>query len=531
MSHVLLIGFMGAGKSRVGRMLAKRLGLGFVDLDTLIEQREDATVSALFESGEGTFRDAEHDALRSLSDAPDSVVACGGGIVVRDENRALLRSLGRVVYLAVSADEALARIGDTTGRPLLAGDGAKLAPQILSARLALYRAAGDYLVDTSGRSAEEVLEEVLMVLQEPDPGSSIRVASSAGYDVLVGSGVLANIGERVKATTGAKRVAVVSDTNVAPLYSAQVVESLDAAGLSSDLIVIEAGERSKDWDNAGTLVSRFAEDRLGRDGAVVALGGGVVGDLAGFAAAVYVRGIPVVQVPTSLLAQVDSSIGGKTGVDLPQGKNLAGAFWQPAAVISDTSVLLTLPDAEWTSGLVEVAKSALLAGENETARLEADALHLLSRDHVAVQDAVRMAAGFKAGIVSGDERESGDRECLNLGHTLGHALERELGYGTISHGAAVGIGMRFAARLAEEVLGASSELTGRTEALLEALGASTRAPQGLNAENLLDSMFSDKKNRGGAVRFVLLRAPGDWRVVPVETDVIARHLEWWLRGE
>jgi 3-dehydroquinate synthase len=246
---------------------------------------------------------------------------------------------------------------------------------------------------------------------------------------------------------------------------------------------------------------------------------------------VYVRGIPVVQVPTTLLAQVDSSLGGKTGVDLPAGKNLAGAFWQPSAVVSDTTVLATLPDAEWTSGLVEVAKSALLAGEAETAQLESAARHLLMRDHVAVQDAVLMAAGFKASVVGGDERESGDRECLNLGHTLGHAIERVLGYGVVSHGIAVAAGMRFAARLAEDVFGAAPELTSRTEALLDALGATYTVPADVAAETLFDAMLSDKKTRGGVIRFVLLRAPGDWAVVPVEAAVVMRHLERLLRAE
>jgi 3-dehydroquinate synthase len=530
-SHILLIGFMGAGKSRVGAALAARLDQEFVDLDALIERREGKSIPDLFSDGEDVFRDAEHEALQSLIGAPDSVIACGGGIVVRGENHALLGQLGRVVYLSVTAAEALARIGDTSGRPLLAGDGARLAPHILNARLSLYRAAADFIVDTSGRDVSEVLNEVVSVLGAATVGRVLHVDAGAGYDVRIGPGVLGVLAETVKSVTGAERVIVVSDTNVAPLYGARVIESLDAAGIEANLVVIEAGEPSKDWATAGKLVSELADRRLGRDGAVVALGGGVVGDIAGFAAAVYVRGIPVVQVPTTLLAQVDSSLGGKTGVDLPAGKNLAGAFWQPSAVITDTTVLATLPDTEWTSGLAEVAKSALLAGEAQTAQLELDAQHLLMRDHVAVQDAVLMAAGFKASVVSGDERESGERECLNLGHTLGHAIERVLGYGVVSHGVAVAVGMRFAARLAEDVFGAVPELTARTEALLDALGATYVLPAAVGDEDLLDAMLSDKKTRGGVIRFVLLRAPGDWAVVPVEAAVVMRHLGRLLRAE
>ncbi len=532
MNHVMLIGFMGAGKSRVGAALAEKLGMSFVDLDRLIEEREGRTVPALFdEGGEAAFRDAERTALRSLESHEPAVVACGGGVIVRDENRALLRSLGRVVYLSVSAEEALARIGDTSGRPLLAGDAARLAPQILGARLALYRAAADFIVDTSGRGPTEVLDEVLALLRAASVRKTLHVSTGPGYDVVIGSGILATIGDVITERTPARRVIIVSDTNVAPLYAGVVEDSLAAAGIEAETLVFEAGEASKCWETAGALVSQLADRRLGRDGVVIALGGGVVGDLAGFAAAVYVRGIPVLQVPTTLLAQVDSSIGGKTGVDLPSGKNLAGAFWQPVSVVADTSVLATLPESEWTSGLVEVAKSALLAGEIETAALEANAQHLIVRDHVAVQHAVVMAAGFKAAVVSGDEREAGDRECLNLGHTFGHALERVVGYGTVSHGAAVAIGMRFAARLAEELVGASPQLTQRTGALLDMLGATDGVPGGVGADQILDAMLSDKKTRGGVVRFVLLREPGDWSVVPVEIEVLNRHVEAVLQAD
>lgn len=532
MKHVMLIGFMGAGKSRVGALLADRLGISFVDLDRLIEQREGSTIPTLFaQGGEAAFRDAEFAALQSLQSHEPAVVACGGGVILRDENRTVLSRLGRVVYLSVTADEALARIGDTAGRPLLAGDAARMAPQILGARLALYRAAADFIVDTSGRAPAEVMDEILELIRAAPDRGTLHVSAGTGYDVIVGTGTLAAVGEAVKATTSATRVVIVSDTNVAPLYADAVTASLAGVGIEADAVVFEAGESSKNWQTAGTLVEQLANRRLGRDGAVVALGGGVVGDLAGFAAAVYVRGIPVIQVPTTLLAQVDSSLGGKTGVDLPSGKNLAGAFWQPSAVVSDISVLATLSDAEWASGLVEVAKSALLAGEAETAALEADAQHLLFRDHVAVRSVVLMAAGFKASVVSDDVRESGSRECLNLGHTFGHALERVLGYGAVSHGIAVAIGMRFAARLAEEVIGADPRLTRRTDALLNALGAMDGIPAGIAPDEIIDAILSDKKTRGGVVRFVFLREPGDWVVVPVEIEVLKRHVESMLQGE
>ncbi len=531
MSHTLLIGFMGAGKSLVGSELARRLGARFVDLDSEIVLLAGKSVSAIFaEVGEAGFRELEHSALKALENAPDSVVACGGGVVLRDENRSLLRRLGRVVYLAVSADEALARIGDTAGRPLLAGDAASLAPKILEARLGLYRSAADITVDTSGRSVTEVLAEVLEILQGIEV-TRVRVETSPGYDIRVGHDLLTDAGRLICEAVGASRYMIVTDSTVAPLYLESLLGSLEAQGVVAHSTVVEAGELSKSWATAGEVVETFADAHLGRDGAVVALGGGVVGDLAGFAAAVYTRGVPVVQIPTTLLAQVDSSIGGKTGVDLRSGKNLAGAFWQPALVIADTAVLHTLPESEWVNGLVEVAKTALLAGEAQTAALEANARRISAHDDAAVLEQVRECVAFKASVVGDDERESGRRECLNLGHTLGHALENVLGYDAIPHGAAVAVGMRFAARLSEVALGASPELTTRIDSLLSSLGAVAVDMSDADAGQLVEAMLADKKTRGGTLRFVLMMRPGGWEVVPLETGMVRLELERWLHGE
>ena len=355
---------------------------------------------------------------------------------------------------------------------------------------------------------------------------NIEVCDS--YRVIVERGALTRLGSEVRAVSGAVRCALVTDTVVGPLLAASAVDSLLAAGIGPVVIGVPAGEASKSWETAGRLLEEFSEAGLGRDAIVVALGGGVVGDLAGFAAATYLRGIPVVQVPTTLLAQADSAIGGKTGVDLPRGKNLAGAFWQPALVLSDPDVLATLPEREWLSGLAEVAKSAALDGEEAFATLEADAAALVARDAGATMRAVVMSAALKARVVSGDEREARERECLNYGHTLAHALERELGYGTVSHGAAVADGLRFAARLAVDVA--------RCRLMWAPPGGAARraglADPGDTCDpaGLLAAMKSDKKSRDGVVRFVLTTAPGAWTVVPVEDAVVAAALARWCHN-
>lgn len=528
MNHIYLIGFMGSGKSTVGAALAERLGMPFVDLDRAIEERVGTPVRAIFaEHGEEEFRRLEQLALRALAATPPSVVACGGGIVLSDDNRRMLKESGTVIYLVVTPAEALARIGDTSDRPLLAGDAAAILPRILEARLSLYRAAADLMVDTTGRSVAEIVDEVAELLDDPLE-MRIPVVAAHGYDVLIGHDVLDDLGRLVVEATGAVQVVVVTDENVASMYLDGALASLEGAGMQALSVVVPPGEGSKDWRTAGELLERFAELRLGRDGCVVALGGGVVGDLAGFASATYMRGVRFVQVPTTLLGQVDSSIGGKTGVDLIAGKNLAGAFWQPRIVVSDIAALATLPESEWTNGLVEVAKTALLAGEAETADLESAASRLLARDEIATRDAVIMSVGFKARVVSTDERESGLRECLNLGHTLGHALETVVGYGRISHGVAVAEGMRFAATLATEVLGASTEIAGRTAALLDSLNVPRFGDRPGTAADLLGVILSDKKTREGMARFVLLRSPGVWEVVPIDSGVLEPALRRWM---
>jgi 3-dehydroquinate synthase len=363
------------------------------------------------------------------------------------------------------------------------------------------------------------------------PASRIRVeaGASGGYDVLVAPGLLDEVGGLVAERTPAKRCALVSDDNVAALFADRVAVSLRTVGIEPETWTVRPGEASKDWAEAGRLLEGFAEAGLGRDSLVVAVGGGVVGDLAGFCAATYLRGVPVVHVPTTLLAQTDSSIGGKTGVDLPHGKNLVGAFWQPLLVVSDTACLASLPDTEWRSGLAEVAKSAVLASEEALAGLEADASALAARQPDAIDRAVRMAAGFKARVVAGDEREAGERESLNYGHTFGHALEFATGYGRIPHGMAVGEGMRFAARMAQDVVGAPAAWTSRQADLLDALGL-TALGGACDAETILLAMRLDKKVRDARIRFVLTKGPGDWLVDAVDENVIAAALEQWCGG-
>ncbi|MDH4139514.1 MAG: 3-dehydroquinate synthase [Coriobacteriia bacterium] len=348
-------------------------------------------------------------------------------------------------------------------------------------------------------------------------------AASATYEVRIGAGLLSEAGAIVGESCGVRHVAVVADATVAEYFGDTVMSSLHSAGLRADIIEIPPGESSKTWAQAGDILEALARAGMDRTGAVAALGGGVVGDLAGFCAVTYMRGVSFIQMPTTLLAQVDSAIGGKTAVDLLAGKNLAGAFMQPRVVIADTSALASLPETEWRSGLAEVAKSAVLDGEKFLAWLEKDAAALVEREGEVVQEAVRACAAFKARVVSADEHESGLREILNLGHTLGHAIEKVAGYGVVPHGLAVAEGMRFAARLAQRCVGAPQEFTLRQEALLDSLGLK-RLEAVYDIDELRRTMSSDKKARGGVPRFVMARRPGDVLVETVAEGMLAAEL-------
>lgn len=358
----------------------------------------------------------------------------------------------------------------------------------------------------------------------------VNIPGEAPYDVRIGATVLAGLGESVRRLDGvgdAPHLLVLTDSNVGSLYLEEAKSSLKAAGFRVSDIVVPAGEDSKSLAVAGEIWSAMASLGLTRDCAVVALGGGVVGDLAGFVASTYMRGIPFVQVPTSLLAMVDSSVGGKTGVNLPEGKNLVGTFKQPVYVCASTAVLATLDDREWACGCAEIAKASVIDSDEFFFWMMDHAAALEARDPVVVTEAIARSVVFKANIVAEDKTESrGVRECLNYGHTLGHAVEALAGYGTFSHGAAVAEGMRFAARLGVDVVGTSAELVDAQDELLDGLGLPAldwSAP----ADEMLAAMKRDKKTRAGEVRFVLPRDIGDWELVAVPDDVILAHLRQW----
>ena len=373
--------------------------------------------------------------------------------------------------------------------------------------------------------------------------------SARRYPIRIGAGSLGAVATWRDAIRG-RHVLIVSDTHVAPVYAQRLRDALldpplasdttathgpglrsgarspaedEGHALHVDTLVLPAGETHKDLDAASKVFDALARLGATRDACVLALGGGVVGDIAGFAAACWMRGIDCVQVPTTLLAMVDSSVGGKTGVDHPAGKNLIGAFHQPRAVIADLDTLATLPGRELRAGLAEIVKTACIGDAEFFAWLEAHADALLARDADALTHAIASCCRFKAGVVERDEREAGERALLNFGHTFGHAIETETGYDTLLHGEAVAIGMILAARLSIRLGMADAADVQRLQVLLERFGLPTTIPRGVDADALLARMRLDKKNRAGLLRLILWRGIGRAEIVDnvQDADVLA----------
>jgi 3-dehydroquinate synthase len=339
------------------------------------------------------------------------------------------------------------------------------------------------------------------------PTRTLVVAlAERSYPIHIGAALLNGIGDLLPATRSGRAV-IVTNPVVAAHHLDLLQKGLERAGMRCDVIVVPDGEAHKDWATLYDLHTRLLELKAERSTMLIALGGGVIGDLAGFAAATYQRGMPLVQIPTTLLAQVDSSVGGKTAVNHPLGKNMIGAFYQPSAVIIDSATLSTLPDREYASGLAEVVKYGAIRSPELFAWLESNVEPLLGRDDAALAHAIHESCRIKAEIVAADERETGERALLNFGHTFGHAIEVGTGYGTWLHGEAVAAGMVLAAELSVRVLGLPCAERNRLQALLERVKLPTRAPA-LGVERYLELISRDKKVEASVMRFVLLEALG-----------------------
>lgn len=525
MRSIILTGLMGSGKSEVGRALARRLGWRFVDTDAEIEARERRSIPEIFRAfGEPHFRAIERAVVRDAARRGLTVVSTGGGAVLSPANRRLLKNAGPVFYLNAPVDVLLQRLGDDPGRPLLGDDPRSALVRLHGGRRALYE-EGSIAVDAA-HTADAVVDEILARLA--DARQTVRVdLGPRAYDVKVGAGALSLVGfdlQRLDAgglgaegLGAGRQVVIVTHRSLARRFGEAVGGALDGCGFTTQTVTVAVGEQAKTLRQAARIVDALSRIGLDRTGTIVALGGGVIGDLAGFVAGTYMRGVRLVHIPTTLLAQIDSSIGGKAGVNErlakggPQIKNLIGLFHQPALVVADVETLRSLPARERRAGLAEAVKYAMVLDRELFDVLErADGIAARRWPSPALEEIVVRCAALKARVVEDDEFERGPREVLNYGHTVGHAIEAAMP-GRHVHGEAVAVGMRVEAQIAVRLGLLSGEEAGRQDALLERFGLPATVPPGPVAA-LLDAMRLDKKRRDGRIRCTLPEGIGRARL-------------------
>ncbi|NWG07663.1 MAG: 3-dehydroquinate synthase [Chloroflexi bacterium] len=498
MSHIFLYGPSGSGKTTIGKRLADNLRLPFVDSDQVLEANAGMSIPRIVEAdGMSKVREWESAALRQIISGKESVVALGGGALLREENRALVEDSGTVILLAANLETLVDRLQhDTNQRPLLAGDLRSKLASYLGDRAEHY-ASFPLKIQVDGRPPEQLAYQVQVMVGRH------HLSAMGEYDVLVAQIAReASLWDNLRCGNF-----VVTDENVAKIHLDKIKQAI---GQDAKAVIIPAGEDHKNLETVSRLWKSFLEIGLDRKSTVIALGGGVVGDMAGFAAATYMRGIDWIAMPTTLLSMVDASIGGKTGFDLPEGKNLIGAFYPPKMVLADPSLLKTLPECELISGMAEVVKHGIIS--------DPELFELCSRgmDWVKanLEETVKRAMAVKIKVIEEDPYEKGIRAALNLGHTVGHAVELVSKF-ELRHGEAISIGTVVEARYAERIGIADKGLADRIAETLIALELPTQIPDGVPHGEIIRAMRVDKKKNAKAIRFALPAEIGRVELVEV----------------
>ena len=530
--NLILTGFSGTGKTQVGRRIAEVLGWNFVDTDEKIVDSEGKSIPELFASeGESGFRKLETMALTEACSDVRLVISTGGGAASYSNNHQVMAESGFVVCLDATPEVIYERlslgIGNNDGvgiRPLLASVGsyedAIKKIKMLKGQRQTYYDMADYTVYSDGLNIEEVASQVMNAWQAHELGISkvsalealdssfVLDTDSSSYPVFVDWGILGNIHNYFVKLGIAGPVFIITDSNVADIYVPIVQNALEKSGIQSQVFVVAAGESSKSLRTLQSIYGWLAEQHCERGNTIVALGGGVIGDLAGFAAATFLRGLSLVQVPTSLAGMVDAAIGGKTAVNLDVGKNLVGSFYQPRAILADLDCLRTLPQRELAAGWAEAIKHGLILDANLFEFFEEHYDSIIGLEMDVTATAIRRSMLIKAKIVGSDEKETkGRRMILNYGHTIGHALESATNYSELLHGEAVAVGMRAAARISFEMGLLEASVVDRQARILDHFGLPDSCNQAEPA-SVLKAVKLDKKSSAKKIRWVLLEDCG-----------------------
>ena len=547
-TNLIITGFSGTGKSLVAEEIARRLSWDFLDTDEEIVKQTGKPITEIFrQDGEARFRELERETIKKACQQRQTVIAIGGGAIVDPKNYELLAKTGLIVCLEATPEIIYERLfreaassPETEVRPLLATDNPLERIKQLKASRQSYYANVDWTVHTDRLSLSQVAEEVIRAwgllrlahphlnslpskdrrfksqLKANDDVACLVKTATQSYPIFIGYGLLDKLGEKMKKAALSGTATIISDEDVFSLYGSKVEGILKDTGFAVNSFVVPPGEETKSTDYAIKIYDFLVEHRAERDDIIIALGGGMVGDLAGFVAATFLRGMPWIQVPTSLVAMVDASIGGKVGINHPEGKNLIGAFYQPSLVLADPQTLTTLPQRELTSGWAEVIKHGLILDEEFFEFLESNVDRLIKLEPELLTRAIARSAAIKARVVSQDEKErEGRRTILNYGHTIAHGLEATTQYKRFLHGEAVAIGMMGAAKLSQRLGLLPAAAVERQQALLQKFGLPTGF-SGLDLTGIARAMELDKKTKGKAIRWVLLRDIGK---VVIRSDV------------
>ncbi|MFZ6752067.1 bifunctional shikimate kinase/3-dehydroquinate synthase AroKB [Undibacterium sp. Dicai25W] len=541
--NIFLVGLMGSGKTTVGRALARKLNKRFIDSDHEIEARTGVSIPVIFEiEGEASFRQREADVIRDLTAQSGIVLATGGGAVLNPDSLRYLHERGTVIYLRAGINSILQRTRNDKNRPLLrTADPRKKLEELEAQRHPLYQQAAHLIIETGRPNVQHLVQSILEKLPKTHVETYFQAHESGmhsvengniqvlnlhlgerSYSISIGQELLSNatlLAEKIRG----QHVVIVTNTVVAPLYLERLEAQFKSLGKACSAVILPDGEVHKNWEHLNLIFDHLLANKCDRKTTLIALGGGVIGDMTGFAAATYMRGIPFIQIPTTLLSQVDSSVGGKTGINHPLGKNMIGAFYQPQSVIADTSTLNTLPDEELSAGLAEVIKHGAIIDIGFFQWLEQNMSRLRAKDPDALAYVIARSCEIKANVVQQDEREGGLRAILNFGHTFGHAIEAGLGFGTWLHGAAVGCGMVMAAELSFRLGYIDFVSKTRIKQLIADAGLPVIAPD-LGEQRWLDLMEVDKKNEGGQIKFILLKPLGTAIITSVPEAVLLETL-------
>ncbi len=504
--NIILIGFMGTGKDAVGREITRKTGMIFLSTDKHIELKENKSINRIFkEFGEGYFRQLERKTILRIRDLENIVLATGGGIVIDNENRSLLSKIGHVIHLDAKLEVIEDRLKADTKRPLVKNK--EDIRKIFNERIGMYQFA-ELKIETSNKEPAEIADKIIkklkIIKKSTDvPSHTILLKTThKQYPVHIGYDNFAKNAEICKCLNfNSKRAVIITNPLVGALYLESLEDALEKCGIKPINFIVPDGEKHKNIKMTMKIYDFLLKKTIERREPIIALGGGVIGDLAGFVASTYKRGTPFVQIPTTLLAQVDSSIGGKTGVNHHLGKNMIGTFYQPDLVLSDVGMLLTLSEREFKNGLAEVIKYGIIKDQQLFSLLHKKKNKVLDRNTKILHEIVSRCVRIKKEIVEEDEQEQkGIREILNFGHTIGHAIETLTNYSLYSHGEAISIGMVGEARIAVRSGLLEKEDLERIICLISSYGLPIAMPEDIPLDDIKSVIMQDKKARNKKIR-------------------------------